>query len=138
MTSQPPVRLWRAAYRDDDTGWISFGAFLIIVSVIYLITPDIARQIEAFLLDFQLVQIFPNFWFPLPSSNHPLLYTAAEQFCYIFGVVQIGILGVRFARRSSIHGKADTFSSVVFWLGAGYILSLLSRGVLLPISFQVP
>jgi hypothetical protein len=135
MASQATVRRWRDPYRHDDTGWISFGAFLIIVAAIYLTTPNIAYEVRAFLQDFQLVEIFPNFWWALPSSNHPVLYAAVERFCYVFGVVQIGILGLRFARGSSIRGKAQTFSSVVFWLGAGYIVSLLSQGILVPLSF---
>ncbi len=135
MTSRPPVGHWRDPYREDDTGWISFGAFLIVASVIYLITPNIAQEVEAFLRDFQLVEVFRNFWLPLPSSSHPVVYTAAERFCYVFGVVQIGILGLRFARRSSTHGKAKTFSSIIFWFGAGYILSLVSQGLLSRLSF---
>jgi len=135
MTSQPPNWRWREPYHDDNTGWISFGAFLIIAAVIYLITPGIAQAIETFLRSFQLVEIFDNFWLPVPSGSHPMVYTTAERFCYAFGVVQIGILGLRFARGSSVHGKAETASSVVFWLGFGYILRLLSEGTLLWLSF---
>ena len=129
MSSEPPVRRLRDRYREDDTGWISFGAFLIIAAVIYLITPNIVEEVEAFVRDFRLVEVFPNFWWFVPSTNHPVLYNAATQFCYAFGVVQIGVLGLRFARRSSIHGKAETVSSVIFWLGTGYLLTLFSQGV---------
>jgi hypothetical protein len=121
---------WRDADRGDETGWISFGAFLIIVAFIYLTTPNIVREVEAFMRDFQLAEVFQNFWWFVPSSNHPVLYKAAEQFCYAFGVVQVGILGLRFAKRSSVHGKAETLSGIVFWLGAGYVFSLLSQGTL--------
>jgi len=130
MSSETRVRQWRDPYRRDDTGWISFGAFLIIVAVIYLTTPNIAHEINAFIRGFHLVEVFENFWWFVPSTSHPVLYAAAERFCYVFGVVQIMILGLRFAKRSSIHGKAETFSSIVFWLGAGYVLSLLSQGAL--------
>lgn len=134
MASQPAVRP-RRHYRDEDTGWISFGAFLIIVAVIYLITPNIVHEVNEFIRDFRLVQVFQNFWMFLPSSSHPVVYAAAQEFCYAFGLVQIGILGLRFAIGSSIHGKAETFGSVVFWLGAGYIIGLLTQGVLSPVSF---
>ena len=128
-------RWWRDDDRGDETGWISFGAFLIIVAIIYLTTPNIVREVEAFLRDFQLAEVFQNFWWFVPSTSHPVVYGAAERFCYIFGVAQIGILGLRFATRSSIHGKAETFSSVVFWLGAGYVVGLLSQGVFSWLSF---
>jgi len=125
----------REASRGDETGWISFGAFLVIAAVIYLTTPNLSREIEAFIRDFHMVEVFQNFSWFLPSTNHPVVYGAAERFCYVFGVVQIGILGLRFATRSSIHGKAETFSGVVFWLGAGYVVGLLSQGVLSWLSF---
>ena len=135
MSSDTRVRRWHDPYRRDDTGWISFGAFLIIVAVIYLTTPNIANEVKAFIRDFQLVEVFDDFSWFVPSTTHPVLYAAAERFCYLFGVAQILILGLTFARGSSIHRKAETFSGVVFWLGAGYVLGLLSQGVLLWLSF---
>jgi len=135
MSSGTPSRQSWNEYRRDDTGWISFGAFLIIIAVIYLRTPGLLSEAKAFVSDFRLVELFQNFWWFVPSSNHPVLYIAAEQFCYTFGLVRILVLGLEFARGSSTHGKAETFSSIVFWLGAGYILSLLSQGVLTWLSF---
>jgi hypothetical protein len=135
MSSGTPSRQSWDRYHREDTGWISFGAFLIIIAVIYLKTPGLLSEAKAFVSDFRLVELFQNFWWFVPSSNHPVLYNAAEQFCYAFGLVQILVLGLEFARRSSTHRKAVTFSSIVFWLGAGYILSLLSQGVLNWLSF---
>jgi hypothetical protein len=135
MSSGTPSRQSWNGYHREGTGWISFGAFLIIIAVIYLRTPGLLSEAKAFVTDFQLVELFQNIWWFVPSSNHPVLYNAAEQFCYAFGLVQILVLGLDFARRSSTHRKARTFSSIVFWLGAGYILSLLSQGVLIWLSF---
>lgn len=135
MSSGTPSRQSWNEYHREDTGWISFGAFLIIIAVIYLKTPGLLSEAKAFVTDFRLVELFQNFWWFAPSSNHPVLYNAAEQFCYAFGLVQILVLGFEFARRSSTHRKAETFSSIVFWLGAGYILSQLSQGVLTWLSF---
>ncbi|HXZ98387.1 MAG TPA: hypothetical protein VED24_03370 [Candidatus Acidoferrum sp.] len=122
-------------YRHDETGLISFGAFLIIIAVIYLRTPGLLSEIRAFVNDFQLVEVYQGFRWFVPSTNHPVLYAAAEQFCYAFGLVQILVLGLKFARRSSTYGKARTVSGIVFWLGAGYILSLLTQGALSWLSF---
>lgn len=135
MSSEAPAGWSRGYYRRDDTGWISFGAFLILIAIIYLTTPNIVGEVWDFILDFKLVQVFPNFWWPVPSNSHPVLYAAAERFCYAFGLVELGILGLRFAKRSSIHGKAETFSSVVFWLGAGYVVGMLSQGAISWLSF---
>ena len=135
MSPGTPSRQSWNGYHREDTGWISFGAFLIIIAVIYLKTPGLLSEAKAFVADFRLVELFQKFWWFVPSSNHPVLYYAAEQFCYAFGLVQILVLGLDFARRSSTHRKAQTLSSIVFWLGAGYILSLLSQGVLTWLSF---
>jgi hypothetical protein len=135
MSSETPNRRSWDEHRRDDTGWISFGAFLIIIAVIYLRTPNLVHEVEAFVRDFRLVQIFQNFWWFVPSTSHPVLYAAVEQFCYAFGLVHIVILGLKFARGSSTHGKAQTLSDIVFWLGAGYILSVLAQGGLSWLSF---
>lgn len=108
---------------------------MIIVAVIYLRTPTLVQEVKAFVSDFHLEKVFENFWWYVPSTGHPGLYVAAEQFCYAFGVVQIAILGLKFVKGSSTHGKAETFSSIVFWLGAGYLLGLLSQGALLWVPF---
>jgi hypothetical protein len=135
MSSETRNRRSWDEYHRDDTGLISFGAFLIIIAVIYLRTPGLLFEIRAFVNDFQLVEVYQGFRWFVPSTNHPVLYSAAEQFCYAFGVVQVLVLGLKFARRSSTYGKARTVSSIVFWLGAGYILSLLSQGALSWLSF---
>jgi hypothetical protein len=121
--------------RGDEIGWISFGAFLIILGAIYLRTPNLIHEVRLFFSDFRLVEVFKNFWWFAPSTGHPVLYTAAGQFCYAFGLVQLGILGLRFAKGSSMHGRAETLSSAVFWLGAGFLLSQLSQGILSWLSF---
>jgi hypothetical protein len=134
VPSQPST-YWRDRYGRDDTGWVSFGAFLIIVAVIYLTTPSIVGEVEAFIHDFQLEQIFNNFWWFVPSTSHSVVYGAAEKFCYLFGVVQLGIMALKFAKRSSIHAKAETASGIVFWFGMGYLLSLLAGNTVSWISF---
>ena len=132
--SSPSRQSWNGYHR-EDTGWISFGAFLIIIAVIYLKTPGLLSEAKAFVADFRLVELFQNFWWFVPSSNHPVLYNAAEQFCYAFGLVHIAVLGLEIAKGSSTRRKGRTSSSIVFWLGAGYILSLLSQGALSWLSF---
>ena len=122
-------------HRRDDTGLISFGAFLIIIAIIYLRTPGILQEVNAFVRDFRLIEIFQNFYWFVPSTNHPLLYAAAEQFCYAFGLVHVGILGLELAKGSSTHRKAKTSSDIIFWLGSGYLLRLLSQDALTWLSF---
>jgi hypothetical protein len=127
--------LERRRRRDDYAGAIAFGAFLILLAVFYLTNPSLSSEARAFIRDFRPVEISQNFWWLEPSSNHPILYSAAEQFCYLFGFVQVAILGLKIAKRSSVREKARTFSDIIFWLGAGYVFGMLSSGALAWIAF---
>jgi hypothetical protein len=49
--------------------------------------------------------------------------------------VQVAILSLEIAKQASIREKARTLSDVIFWLGAGYVFGMLSRGVLAWIPF---
>lgn len=116
--------------QDDYAGAISFGAFLILLAVFYLTIPNLLGEGRAFIRDFNLVQISENFWWLEPSTNHPVLYNAAAQFCCLFGLVQVVVLALLFAKKSSVRRKARTFSDIIFWLGAGYVFGILSNGTL--------
>ena len=123
-------------YRQDDyAGAISFGVFLILIAVFYIADPNLLSEVTEFIRDFKLVPISGSFSWLEPSTGHPVLYNAAAEFCYIFGLVQVGVLALMFAGRSSIRGKARTFSDVIFWLGAGYAFGILLSGTLAWISF---
>ncbi len=120
---------------DDLTEGIAFGAFLILIALIYLTTPSLLSEVESFLHDIKPVQITQNFWLLEPSTNHPVLYNAVQQFCYLFGVVQVIILAVKFAKKDSVRQKARTFSDIIFWVGAGYVFGTLSDGALVWVPF---
>ena len=135
MTITSQGHTGRKTYERDGTDRISFGALLIIIAIIYLTTPKILGAINTFFHDFQLVQIFDDFKWFAPSTTHPVVYGAAQKFCYLFGVVQIGILALKFAKRALIQAKAETASGIVFWFGLGYILGLLEQAGLSWASF---
>jgi len=104
--------------------------FLILIGAMFVITPNLYGAVLTFLDDFQLVQIGPKIFLPAPVSNHPVLYLAIEVFCYLWGLFQIVILILRFSLGSSIHQKARTLSRIVFWLGAGWLTSMLRTRIL--------
>jgi len=122
--SPPRIRHEEEARR-DILGFIPFGFFLIAVGVIFLTRPNLISEISDFFRDFQLNELWPNVFLPAPASNHPVLYGAVEEFCYIFGIFQVGMLILRFAYGSPPSQKAGTASDIVFWLGAGYLLGIL-------------
>lgn len=111
----------------DLLGIISFGLFLILVGVIFAITPDLNNAARDFIKDFELKKADGNLFLPAPAHppRHNVVYTAVGQFCLVWSIFQIGILFSRFFLRDTIHKKAETFSGIIFWLGAAYIINLL-------------
>jgi len=109
----------------DRLSLASLGFFLILIGAILLVTPNYRNEFVSFFRDFHLVKVTPNVSLPAPKSSHPIVYTAVMEFCIAYGLFQIAILVFRFVLRDPIDRKAGTASGIVFWLGAGYLLSML-------------
>jgi len=112
----------------DRLGLASFGFFLVLIGVIFVITPNLSDEIVDFFTEFELVEVYPNVTLPAPASNHPVLYTAVAQFCFAYGLFHIAMLVVRLYFGDSLKRKAETLSGLVFWLGAGFLLNILAAG----------
>jgi len=115
-------------YRESLIGAVSAGFFLVLLGALFIITPGLFGRSIDFFEDFGAVTVPKTtigFFAPLLPLSHRIVYTAAEQFCFAFGVFQVVILALRFASRSSTSKKADTIGNLVFWLGAGYLVRML-------------
>ena len=111
--------------KQDVLGLISLGFFFVLLGVIIVITPNWYSAARSFVKDFELVKVNQNISLPAPESNHPVIYRAIERFCLVWGLFQIGILVSKFFLRETVHKKAETFSGIIFWLGAAYVTNLL-------------
>jgi hypothetical protein len=117
--------------RTRGTDWlslISFGFFLILIGTIWMATPNLTEKVRDFFEDFHLQNVTENIVFPAPEHqyNHLDVYTAAMQFCLIFGAFQILILVLRFVLHESLNRTAETLSGIVFWFSAGFFLYMLA------------
>lgn len=110
----------------DIVGLASFGFFLLLIGVIWIITPNISEQVVDFFGEFELREAFPNVFLPAPESHRPIVYTVFARFCFVFGLFQIFILVLRLVFRDPVDRVAGTVSGIVFWLGAGFISNMLS------------
>jgi len=106
-------------------GVVTLGFVLLLVGVIFVVTPNLVDKISDFFLDFELQEVAPNWQLPAPKTAHPVLYTAILQFSLVFAIFQIAVLGARFILRDPIDRTAGTISSIVFWFGASLILNSL-------------
>ena len=115
-------------YRESLIGAVSAGFFLVLLGVLFIATPGLFSRTIDFFEDFGSV-VVPNttisFLAPTHPLSHRIVYTAAEQFCFAFGVFHVVILALRFAARSQVSKKADTIGSLIFWIGAGYLIRTL-------------
>jgi hypothetical protein len=111
-----------------STGWLStlsFGFFLILFGVIWIITPNFSSKVIDFVKDFRLEHFTEHIVLPAPKESHPVVYNAAVQFCLVFGVFQIAVLVLRFIFHDSLDKKSGTISNIVFWFSTSFFLNML-------------
>jgi uncharacterized membrane protein len=107
---------------------ISFGAFLILIGIIYVVNlpADLWNAIVSFFGSFTLAQVpTTGIYLPAPisPSSHALLYGAILQFCVGLGIFQIIMLSLRYTSKSPINKIAETMGNLVFWFGTAYLIT---------------
>lgn len=120
-----PFRLWR---RESVFAAVSFGFFFVLVGAIFAASPGLYNSLNTF--------VNSSSWttYKVPNSNvtvpvlaspsaHVAVYQAVFEFCLVWGLFQIVLLVSRFVVGSLPRRKARTASSVVFWLGASYLVN---------------
>jgi hypothetical protein len=115
--------------RTDWLGLFSIGFFIILLGAIWVMTPaTLTDEVTSIFksTSWHLKPLTGNISLPEPTRPFPTIYTAASQFCFIFGFFQTVILILRFALHDPLDKKADAASGMGFWLIAGYFLYLLS------------
>jgi hypothetical protein len=109
---------------------IAFGGFLIIIGMLFALTPNLWQNITSF-FDHLTTRYFPfgspNSTISLPAPSNPAahqsLYNALLQFDVAFGILQLIILALRIRIRSRIRRIAETVGNAVFWLGAAVLVN---------------
>jgi hypothetical protein len=117
--------------RHPGDGWITalaFGGFLIIVGLLFVLTPNLWHGVTSFFDDITTRPLpfgGPNSTIsllaPLHPEDHQTFYNALLQFDIAFGILQMVILGLRFGYHSPTRRIAETLGNAVFWLGAALL-----------------
>lgn len=110
------------------TGILSFGFFILLLGSFWIITPNLTEEVETFFNpeNWDLTNVTQHVTFPEPKHNYPVLYTAAMQFCFVFGVFQIVVLALRFMLHESLDKVGAAISGMVFWFGISFFFSMLA------------
>jgi hypothetical protein len=107
---------------------MSFGFFILLFALFFIIVPDYYTKVSEFLNDFLTLKPIPglsNIQLPFPEDPHPVVYETVMRFCLVFGFFQFFILALRFYFKSSVKKMAETISNIVSWLGAAFMFNLL-------------
>lgn len=110
---------------DSWIGLLSFGFFILLFALFFLVVPDYSTKVSDFIQDFQLEEVDSNVSLPAPAHHHPEVYEAVMQFCAVFGVFQFFVLALRLYYGSPTSKIAETCSNIILWLGASYMFSYL-------------
>lgn len=109
---------------------IAFGGFLIVVGLIFSLTPGLLQMISDFFSDITTRTVpinstTSNIILPAPAhtASHSALYTALMQFDIGIGILQVVILSLRIVYRSQTTKIAETVGDLVFWFGAAFLVS---------------
>jgi hypothetical protein len=111
--------------------WItlaSVGFFILLLGAIWLFTPNLAEEAVSFARDLAANRqnLAENIVLPAPVENHPALYTAAMQFCFIFGAFQVVMLAIKLFLGEKSRRAVDGAPGIAFLFVAGCFLSLLT------------
>ena len=104
---------------------ISAGFFLLLMGILFVITPNLFESIIDFFEDFKLIDvpnttiIFPGPEFP---RSHLTVYQAAGQACVALCVFQILMLALRLIIPSVWGKRAETVGNFVYWAGAAFLI----------------
>lgn len=101
---------------------IAIGGFLIILGVVFGLTPGVAQKAWNFVMDFSFHGFpFADGTIILPATAHPSthmdFYNAVLAFTLSIGGLQLAILATRLALHSRLDRVAKTIGNAVFWLG---------------------
>jgi len=111
--------------RERWIGLLSFGFFILLFALFFIIVPNYFERVKDFFNSFKLQEVARNIQLPAPEGSHPVIYETVTRFCIVFGLFQFLILGLRLYFRSSISKTAETVSNIVTWLGSAYMFSLI-------------
>lgn len=102
---------------------VAVGGFLIILGVVFGLTPGVAQKAWDFVRDFTVHGFpFADGAIILPAPAHPSahmdFYSALLAFDLGIGALQVAILAARVVLHSSLKRIAETVGNAVFWFGA--------------------
>jgi hypothetical protein len=108
---------------------VAFGGFLIVLGLVFVLTPDLPDKISSFFRDITTRQLpfgggqnTISLLAPANPSSHSALYTAVMQFDIGIAILQVIVLAMRLGLQSRARRVAETVGNLVFWGGAAFLV----------------
>jgi hypothetical protein len=109
---------------------VGFGGFLIVLGIVFAITPDLFQKISAFFNDMTTQRLpfaggLGNLALPAPQNPaaHMDLYRAVMQFDIGIAALEFVLLLMRLSLQK-VHRVAETVGNLVFWGGAALLTNI--------------
>jgi hypothetical protein len=107
---------------------LSAGTFFILLGIVYVINLPYSlwNEVFDFFGSFSLAQVpTTGIYLPAPinPAAHAVMYGAVFQFCIGLGILQVIFLVLRIMMNSPISKTAETMGNLVYWFGAGYLVT---------------
>jgi drug/metabolite transporter (DMT)-like permease len=122
------TRAFHRFHREGIFAALSAGVFFVLIGLLFVTRPALYDNLRTFFNpDSWTNHTIRNSTITLPVPRNPgdyvEIYNAAFEFAIAWGIFQILILVFRFVVNSSMRRKARTIQSLVFWLGASYLIN---------------
>ncbi len=131
MNQSPSPHQNKLPYSEGLITALAVGGFLIILGVVFALTPGTWQTVNAFFNDLTTVSYqignpgsTVNLLAPLHPDAHAGFYAAVQSFCVGIGVLQVIILALRLYVRSKVGRIAETVGNLVFWFGVAVSVSI--------------
>jgi len=111
----------------------SIGFFLILIGMIFALTPDFFSSLLTFFKDLGLVQVpnvFTGIVLPAPRNpaDHTTVYSVASWFSFVWGIFLVALLLVRILANSPLNKKTQNASDIFYWLANGFLIGRFLNG----------
>jgi hypothetical protein len=133
MSNQSHSDRWHSRGHWENEGLIravGFGGFLIVLGIVFAITPDLFQKISTFFNDLTTQHLpfaggLGNVVLPAPQNpaTHMDLYRAVMQFDIGIAALEFVLLFMRLSLQR-VHRVAETVGNLVFWGGAAFLTNM--------------
>jgi hypothetical protein len=118
------------AKKSDYVGIVTAGMFLILVAMLYIITPNVFSNFSDFFTSFELVEIATGYTVVRPAIPNIVVFQLGFQFSVGIAVVNSIAVLLHLLTSSPLHKTGSSIIGTLTWFGFSWSSYLLYIGSL--------